>query len=343
MKFLLSLLTLAAFAMGAPRGAHAEVGGPAPRVADAQPFRVTEHFRFFGDPTVESILERLATTGEERFQRLCTPIAACARVKGPIDVWVATDADAFAAGFPEGNPMSEWAAGVTFLDEQRIILRAHGSAMLTLNETFDHELAHVLAHTYETGAGRPLPRWFHEGLAIWQAGEGVLSRLETAMRAASSGHLLSWQELSTAFPNRGTKVEIAYAQAALMVKRMVTLAGPRAVIGILQDAGQGIPFETSFATRLALTPEEVFDKLDEDLESTSSPFLFLHDGNALWSLMTLVFLVVAWWRVRDRKRQMARLADSEERRIAEEDMALLAERTRVSLTHEPEQDPKLLN
>ena len=47
--------------------------------------------------------------------------------------------------------------------------------------------------------------------------------------------------------------------------------------------------------------------------------------------------------MRDRKRQMARLADSEERRIAEEDMALLAERTRVSLTHEPEQDPKLLN
>lgn len=343
MKFLLTLIALAVLSWGGPRDAHAEVGTSGPAPTEATPFRTTEHFRFFGDASVEAILDRLATTGEERFQRLCAPIAACARVKGPIDVWVATDAEAFAAGFPDGNPMSEWAAGVTFLEEQRVILRAHGSAMLTLSETFDHELAHVLAHTYETGTGHPLPRWFHEGLAIWQAGEGVLSRLETAMRAASSGNLLTWQELSTAFPNRGAKVEIGYAQAALMVKRMVSLAGPRAVIGILQDAGQGIPFETSFATRLRVPPEEVFDKLDADLESTTSPFLFLHDGNALWSLMTLVFLVVAWWRMRDRKRQMARIADSEDQRIADEDMALLAERTRVSIPHEPDEDPKLLN
>lgn len=298
---------------------------------DAVPYRTTTHFRFFGDEDVQPILERLAGVAEDRFQRMCTPIGACDRVTRPIDIWVAEDAERFAAGFPEGNPMSEWAAGVTFLAQQRVILRAHGSAMLTLDETFDHELAHVLAHTYTQGDGRSVPRWFHEGLAIWQAGEGLLQRMETAMRAASSGHLLTYDELAKSYPNQGTRVEVAYAQSALFVKRMVLEKGPLAVIGILQDTGRGIDFETAFEQRLGTTPPALFARLDEALEKSSSPFLFLHDGNFLWGLMTVLFVFVAWWRLKDRKRQMARLADNEDRRIADEDMALLAERTRAAL------------
>jgi hypothetical protein len=57
--------------------------------------------------------------------------------------------------------------------------------------------------------------------------------------------------------------------------------------------------------------------------------MFLSDGNFMWGLMTLLFVFVAWWRMRDRKRQMERLAATEDQRIADEDMALLAERTRI--------------
>jgi|GEM_PF-1264696 len=317
------------------------VGFASPALADADPtpldpaaavpYRTTEHFRFYGDEEVYPILNRLAEDAEDRFMRMCRPIAACDRIVKPIDIWVAEDAEHFAAGFPEPNPMSEWAAGVTFLAQQRVILRAHGSAMLTLSETFDHELAHVLAHTYTQGDGTSVPRWFHEGLAIWQAGEGVLQRLETALKAASSGRLLTYEELATRYPNQGGQVEIAYAQSALFVKRMVMEKGPLAVIEILQDTGRGIDFATAFEARLGTTARELFARLDEDLEKTSSPFLFLHDGNFLWGLMTVLFVVVAWWRLKDRKRQMARLADTENLRIAAEDMALLAERTRASL------------
>lgn len=296
---------------------------------DATPYRTTPHFRFFGDESVHGLLDRFADEAEERLQRLCAPIAACDRLEGKIDIWVAEDADAFAAGFSGPSPMSEWAAGVAFLDQQRVILRAHGTALLTLSETFDHELAHVLAHTFTQGAGRRLPRWFHEGLAIWQAGEQVLSRLETALRAASSGNLLSFEELNGRFPNRGSKVDVAYAQAALMVKRMVADAGAHAVVGLLRDVGNGATFDQAFASRIGTTPAELYARLDLDLEEAASPFMFLSDGNFLWALTTLLFVGIAWWRIRDRRRQMARLAESEQRRIAEEDMALLAERTRV--------------
>lgn len=332
MHTLLRRLVIALVASTLPLGAlgdGAALAIPADR-SQATPHRTTEHFRFFGDEAVHPILERLAGFAEERFTRMCTPIGACERVTRPIDIWVAEDAEAFAAGFPEPSPMSEWASGVTFLAQQRVILRAHGTALLTLNETFDHELAHVLAHTYSQEGGRPLPRWFHEGLAIWLSGEGVLSRLETALKAAASGHLLTFEDLARAFPNQGKNVEIAYAQSALFVKRLVRERGPAAVVGLLSDTARGADFDEAFRARFQASPGELFETVQSDLETSSSPFLFLYDGNFLWGLVTMLFLFIAWWRIRDRKRQMARLADSEDQRIAAEDMALLAARTQAA-------------
>lgn len=309
------------------------------RADEPTAFITTTHFRFFGDEDVEGTLTRLSSTAEERLERLCTPIAACDRLTRPIDVWVAADAERFAASFPDENPMSEWAAGVTFLQAQRIVLRRHGTALFTLQETFDHEVAHVLAHTF-SGArgGERMPRWFAEGLAIWQAGEGLAGRLAEAMQAASTGHLLSFEELDRAFPNEGTRVGIAYAQSALFVRKLAREAGPQALAGVLHDLGRGVAFTTSFRERFGTEPAELFERANDDLEATSSPLSIFADGNFLWGLMTVLFIFAAWYRMRDRKQQMARMADAEDQRIAAESMAVVAERE--AHVHE---DPNLLN
>lgn len=318
------IVLLATFGVGV-EGSRARAADPGDG-ADAKPYRVTPHFRFFGDEDVETTLDNLAGTAEERLARLCAPIGACDRLTRPIDVWVAADAERFAASFPEPNPMSEWAAGVTFLKSQRIVLRRHGTAVFTLSETFDHEVAHVLAETFATSDNmRALPRWFAEGLAIWQAGEGLAGRLDEAIRAASTGHLLTFEDLERDFPNEGTRVGIAYAQSALFVQRLARSHGPKALAGVLADVGSGTGFATAFEARFGEPAASLFDRQAEELERSSTPFTLFADGNVIWSLMTVLFIFAAWWRMRDRKRQMARLADSEDQRIAEEDMALLGD------------------
>jgi len=304
------------------------------------PYRTTTHFRFFGDEDVEGTLARLAETAEERLQTLCASIGACDRLTRPIDVWVAADAERFAASFPDENPMSEWASGVTFLHAQRIVLRRHGTAVFTLQETFDHEVAHVLAHTFATGPSglRALPRWFSEGLAIWQAGEGLAGRLSEAIKAAATGQLLTFDELDRRFPNEGVKVGIAYAQSALFVRKLARTGGPQALAGLLHDVGRGEPFEQSFRARFGAAPGDLFETAKEDLESSSTPLSLFADGNLIWAFVTVLFLFAAWWRLRERKHQMARMADSEDQRIADEEMAVLAERERA-----PRHDPDLLN
>ncbi|HRE92243.1 MAG TPA: peptidase MA family metallohydrolase, partial [Myxococcota bacterium] len=321
------------------------------------PHVTTTHFRFFGLPDVHSTLEKLAAVAEERFQHLCRPLNACERLKKPIDIWVADDAESFAAVFPDENPMSEWAAGVAFLKAQRVVLRAHGTALFSLMETFDHELAHILHHTFvpdhtgHTGqAGRALPRWYAEGLAIWQAGESVIDRLDAAVKAAASGNLLTFEELTQRFPNEGSRVAVGYAQSALFVRRLVKHHGVQPVVALLHDVSTGEPFDAAFERRFGSPPGVLFEELSDALEEASNPFVFLYDGNFLWGATTVLFLFVAWMKVRDRKRQLQRLAESEADRIANEDIALYLEREererlaaqrRAETPDKP--DPTLLN
>lgn len=316
-----------------------------------EPHVTTAHFRFFGLPDVHSTLEKLAAVAEDRFQHLCRPIGACERLKKPIDIWVADDAESFAAAFPDENPMSEWAAGVAFLKAQRVVLRAHGTALFSLMETFDHELAHILHHTFVSDhPGRALPRWYAEGLAIWQAGESVIDRLDAAVKAAASGKLLTFEELTQRFPNEGSRVAVGYAQSALFVRRLVKHHGVQPVVSLLHDVSTGEPFDAAFERRFGSPPGVLFEELSDALEEASNPFVFLYDGNFLWGATTVLFLFVAWMKVRDRKRQLQRLAESEADRIANEDIALYLEREererlaaqrRAETPDKP--DPNLLN
>ncbi len=310
---------------------------------NSPPKATTAWFRFFGDDDTADTIARLAEVGDARFERLCGQLDACNRVKRPIDIWVAEDAQHFAAVFPEPSPMSEWAAGVAFLDANRVVLRAHGTAMFSLVETFDHELAHIVHHAFVKD-GPPLPRWFAEGLAVWQAGENVVERLDSAVRAAATDDLITFEELTRRFPNEGDAVKVAYAQSSLFVKRLVRRHGPAPVVAILHDVASGIPFDTAFENRLGGPPAPLFEQLSDELESASNPFVFLYDGNFLWGLNTVVFVAIAWWRLRDRRRQMQRLADAESARIAAEDMAIYeAIEEEAGRRREIKSDPTILN
>lgn len=304
----------------------------------AVPHRTTAHFRFFGDASVHGTLERLAETAESRLSWMCNQLRSCDRLVPPIDVWVAEDAQTFARAFPGETPMSEWAAGVAFLKEQRIVLRAHGTAVFTLRETFEHELAHVLTHSF-TPDGVRWPRWFSEGLAIWLSGESMVERMNSAMKAAAWDNLLPPEELTAAFPLEGSRVETAYAQSAFAARWAARQAGTAGLVALLHDVAGGASFDAAFHRHVGVTPHEAIAKGTERIEDSVSFFYHFWDGNLIWGLVTLLFIVVAWWRIKERRAQLARLDEAESARVAEEDAALLDAWQR---TREAPPEPRLI-
>jgi hypothetical protein len=301
-------------------------------IEQATPVVTTTHFRFFGDEAVHGTLQRLAEDAESRLSWMCNQLGNCDRIKPPIDVWIADDAEAFAAAFPGPSPMSEWAAGVAFLNEQRIVLRAHGTAVFNVRETFEHELAHVLTHVFASEHAQRWPRWFSEGLAIWLSGESILERMDRAYRAAAGGGLLEPTILTSNFPLKGAQVELAYAQSALTMRWIAQKLGPKGVIALLHDVGSGQSFDAAFTARVGVTPEDAIAAANAKVEDNVSFFYHFWDGNLIWGFVTILFVVVAWWRLKERRAQLRALDDAESARILDEDQRVLEAWQRAATT-----------
>lgn len=276
---------------------------------DIPPTRTSEHFRFFAHGDVVASVDKIAVDAEERFQALCRDLAACDALDRPIDVWVAEDAERFASTFPGPSPMTEWAAGVAFIADRRVVLRAFGTALFTLRETFDHELSHILLHV--VAGDRHVPRWFSEGMAIWQSGENTLQRLQTAHLAAVTGSQLPLEELDRRFPSSGGKIELAYAQSALFLRWLMQRHGHQAVLALPHDVGAGKDFAQAFQDRLHESPLDAHDAWVDSFDAGSSLFVLLGNETVLWSLLTILFIVVAAAKMRERKRQIHAMGETE--------------------------------
>lgn len=278
--------------------------------AGTSPYGETEHFVFYGEDELTNAVDKVMSGAEERFARVCTNLGACEVLDGKIEVWVAEDPQQFAAAFPDASPMAEWAAGVAFIGARRIVLRAHGTALFSLVETFDHEVAHILIHA--VAGGRHVPRWLNEGLAIWVSGEDVLGRLSAAHRAAITGNLLSLEEIDTGFPSRGARVPLAYAQSALFTRHLIARHGPGALLTVLRGVAAGEDFEVAFRARFDADAAALAADWASALEEDTSPLLLLHDSTLLWFAMTLMFVLVGIRLNRQKRAAFARMDAEDE-------------------------------
>ena len=270
----------------------------------------TEHFRFHEVDGTTRNTRRIAAQAEARYAVLCRTLNVC-DIAGaePIEVWLAPDAKEFASAFPGASPMAEWAVGVAFVHEGRIVLRAHGSALFSLDETFDHELSHVLL--YRGAAPGHVPRWFSEGVAIWQAGESVLDRMLPAQQAALTDRLVPLAELSRRFPAQGPAVALAYAEAALFLRWAIGRAGPELVPSLVRQLREGVAFGPAFEALAGVPLEEAELAWRETLDGQGLMFIVLTDQNVMWTLLTLLFLVTARIQILRKRRRLAEMAAEE--------------------------------
>ena len=268
---------------------------------------LTQYFEFHDVDKAGGTVAKLIDGADDRVVRLCGMLDICDTVGGRIDVYVADDPIAFSSHFPSGHPMAERAVGVAFPREGRIVLRTHGSAHFTLSETFDHEISHVLIH--RAAGQRHLPRWFLEGIAIWQAGEPVLKEMERANGAALQDDLFTFKQLDRTFPDSGQAVDLAYAQSALFVRWLYVRHGVRAFRILLSSVAAGQDFEAAFMDAFGTTLAHHSAKWASELSEQGSVMMFLRDGNFLWILMAMLIVWAYLIKRKERKAAIAAMDD----------------------------------
>lgn len=220
---------------------------------------------------------------------------------------------------PEGSGpavlVAPWIAGYALSERGLIVLmprRVPSYPDSSLEDVLRHEVAHVLIA--RAAGNRPVPRWFHEGMAMIAGGSWGLEDRSRLTLALLADRPVSLADLERRFAGGQGEVNRAYAIAGSFVRDLLARYGPGAAPEILAGIARGLAFDDAFraATGSSLAAAESSFWSRQTFWYRWVPVLT--SSATLWLLVTLLAL---WAMKRRRARDAAqrRLWDAEDERL----------------------------
>ncbi|HEX2643896.1 MAG TPA: hypothetical protein VHU81_12960 [Thermoanaerobaculia bacterium] len=217
---------------------------------------------------------------------------------------------------PEARSAPAWVAGYALSESSTLILlpaRTPSYPDGSFEDLLRHEVTHVLID--RAARGRPLPRWFHEGVAMAAGGSWSLEDRSLVTLALLTGRDVPLDELDRRFRGSSGEIARAYAMSGAFVRDLMDEHGPAVVGNILRAVRHGLPFPEAFrhvtGTSLAYAEEELGER--QSFWYRWMPIL--SSSAALWLGITLLALLAIR---RRRARDAARLRKwEEEERLAD--------------------------
>jgi len=263
---------------------------------------------FEAPPRLAAVAARLRTADPSR-------LASAMRLVGletpgpPIRVILAPEGSGPAVLVPP------WISGYALSHQGLIVLlpqRIPSYPDASLEEVLHHEVAHVLID--RASGGRPLPRWFHEGLALIAGGSWGFDDRSRLTLALLADRPVSLAELEERFAGERGEVNRAYAIAGAFVRDLVDRYGPRAAPRILSGVARGLTFEAAFRAGTGVSLAAAEDSFWRRQTFWYRWVPILTSSVTLWLLITLLAL----WAIQRRRRRDAalrRLWDEEDERM----------------------------
>ncbi len=263
----------------------------------------TPHFSFEFPSQQRKVAKHLADSAEAVRKQHCRLIQPC--FEGVIKVQIARSEEQFLDLQPHEAHI-DWAAGVAYADLQLIILRVDKDILLTIEETFEHEVSHILL--LQAVKRRP-PRWFIEGMAIVQARQNLIERFEKVAAASINDNALSLDRIARVFPDSTEGRGLAYAQSGLFVSYLVNEFGEKKMARFVSTLSRSSDFKQAFLDvfGLPLAAAEV------EWKATLGNYGWLKsltDSWIIWGGAALLMLAALGTRLR-RRRRSASLAEDD--------------------------------
>lgn len=185
---------------------------------------------------------------------------------------------------PINAPFPEWAAGVAYPEVGLVLLTVlpvHPSDEHDLAEVFRHELAHVALE--DAVSGRPVPRWFNEGFAVMASGETAFPRMRTLWSATVSDKLLSLSQLERTFPSREWDAQVAYAQAADVVRFLVRREEKHRFRGLISRLRDGETMDSALFNSYGEQTATLESEWRDDIAKRYTFWPVLFSGSIVWA------------------------------------------------------------
>lgn len=203
-----------------------------------------------------------------------------------------------------------WTVGLAFGSRDIAIFPARIGAYPydSLESVLWHEVVH-LALAAQAG-NRPLPRWFHEGVAMSvERGWGVTSQVRFLLAAGGSADLADVERLFNA--GRQPESASAYLLAAALVSDLQQRHGAAVPGAIVDRVAHGAGFAEAFALETGETPDETAARAWQIYRRWTSWIPAVTSALSLW-IGILVLAVVAFVATRRKRWQRRQQWDRDE-------------------------------
>jgi Peptidase MA superfamily len=229
----------------------------------------------------------------------------------PIHIHIADDQKTYNKYSGSNSPA--WSVGLAGHD--KMLVKSPSFSRQTLKnyqETLLHETVHLALE------GIPLPVWFNEGLAQYEAGQFSLQKHIIVSRQYWQHNLMSYQKIEQLMQMPQATAEIAYAQSVAMVDFLVDYFSVGLVGKCLLYAGTYQDFEKGFQSAFLMSSQNFITLWQEEAKNQYRLYIFLDQNNIIWILAPII-LILGFILTRLRRRKLLKkweAAELEEDEVA---------------------------
>jgi len=212
---------------------------------------------------------------------------------------------------PDARATPSWIVGQAFGSLDVVVFPARVGAYpySSLESVLWHEVVHLALSVQ--AQGQPLPRWFHEGVAMSiERGWGFTSQVRLGLAAAGEPGLADLGRLfnSSAEPETARAYLLASTLIADLRQRHGA-AAPGTIVGLVS---RGVPFPRAFEQHTGETQEAAAARVWRLYQGWTSWIPVVTGASALW-IAILGLAVIAFVASRGRRRRHRKRWDEEER------------------------------
>jgi hypothetical protein len=195
---------------------------------------------FEASPAMAALAERLRSFDRGRLA-VAMRLAGLERSDDPVLLLLADESSELARRAPPWvSGYADGARGIAVILPGRIPNYPDRS----LEAVVQHEATHVFVA--RAARGRPVPRWFDEGVAMAAARVWTFEDRTQLAWGMLTGGLETLEELEAAFGRSAPRARAAYALSSALVRDLQRQVGPEVTAGILRRVGEGAAFEAAF-------------------------------------------------------------------------------------------------
>ncbi len=247
------------------------------------------------------------------------------KVLDHVDVRIVRTPEEMAALAPPEAPPPSYGVGVAYPRLKLIVISLQNPLSAQepdLIDVYRHELAHVALD--DATDGQRVPRWFAEGLAIYQSGELEWSRTKALWEATVANNLVPFGQLERAFQDDSQRVTIAYAQSADFVRYMLRDEDRARFARFVGLVRSGTPFDQAVEESYTADLRRLDFQWRKEVANRYSIIPFLTGGSILWFGAAFILVIAYVRRTRAAKRKLQRWGEMEERQERARKEALIA-------------------